>query len=281
MLQALLTLIFSMLMHVDVQAQIQSLAAAQDQPGPYAPMKRIDVRVTEWQTRQALVYTPEGMVKTEKYPLLVCFHGRSIAGKDPSKIFREGVTKQLKEGKKIEGVNKEDGKLYKFIVVAPLEESWSTPPQNVYAMLSDLFKKYPMIDTSRVYLTGYSAGGWSVESAKTHSAELSNRIAACITMSPAQLDPPYAARFKLVADAQIHTWYFVGNKDDYFRENIKRNIDSTAKYAKGLSKLSIYPGAHCCWSSFYTPSYRENGMNIYEWLLQYKRTYPAKPTRAK
>lgn len=247
--------------------------------GPYDPMQRIDVRVTEWQTRQALIYTPEGMVRGERYPLLLCFHGKSIAGKDPAKIFREGVAKQLKAGKKIEAVNKKDGKLYKFIVVAPLEESWSCPPQNVNAMLSDLIKRYP-IDTTRIYLTGYSAGGWSVESAKTHDATLSARIAACVTMSPANLDPPYLKRFKLVADHKIHTWYFVGNRDDYFRDNVKRFMDSTAKYGKGLTKLTVYQGAHCCWSSFYTPNYRENGMNIYEWLIQYQKTYATKPRRS-
>lgn len=259
----------------NVLALVMTLTTAL-QDGPYAPMKKIEIRVTQWQTRQALIYLPEDMKPGERYPLLMAFHGKSIAGTDPAKIFREGVAKQIKLGKKIEAVSKADGKLYKFIVVAPLEEGWSTPPQNVNAMLSDIIRRYP-VDTTRIYLTGYSAGGWSVESAKTHDRELSARIAACVTMSPASLDPPYEKRFKLVADNNIHTWYFVGTQDDYFRENIRRNMDSTARYGKGLTKLTLYPGAHCCWSSFYTPKYRENGMNIYEWLIQYKKTYAIKP----
>ncbi|MBC9928794.1 hypothetical protein [Chitinophaga qingshengii] len=241
------------------------MAAGQD----YSPMRSTTVKISPWQKRQALVYTPEENIPGKKYPLLICFHGRSIAGKDLNKIFREGVTRQLKEGRKIEAVNPKDKQLYKFIVLAPLAESWSFAPQDVGAMLDDVIKNYP-VDTTRMYLTGYSAGGWSVESAKTHERELSNRIAGCVTMSAARVDPPYLQRYKLVADAGIHTWYFAGKQDDYFLNNAKEAIDSIGKYKPGLNKFTVYPGAHCCWHSFYDPRYRENGMNIYEWLLQFQ-----------
>lgn len=237
--------------------------------GQYEPMRNIEVKISVWQKRQALIYVPKENIAGKKYPLLVCFHGRSIAGKDLNKIYREGVTRQLKEGQKIEAINKKDGQLYKFIVLAPLAESWSFVPQDVNMMLDDVIKNYP-VDTSRIYLTGYSAGGWSVESAKTHEKELSSRIAGCVTMSAARIDPPYLKRYKLVADANIHTWYFAGAQDDYFLNNAKEAIDSIGKYKPGLTKLTVYPGGHCCWHSFYDPHYRENGMNIYEWLLQFQ-----------
>lgn len=236
----------------------------------YGPLVRTDVRVTKYRTFPALIYVPEDKGAPQKYPMIICFHGRSIAGKDPEKILRQGVTRQMKEGRKIEAVNKADGKKYKFIVLAPLVESWSFRPQDLNAVLDDVIKRYP-VDPDRIYLTGYSAGGWSVESAKTHDARLSSRIAGCITMSPALIDSPYVKRFKLVADAQIHTWYFTGNKEPYFNTNTHRYIDSTNKYRPGLTKLTVFQGAHCCWQDFYNPSYRENGMNIYEWLLQFTR----------
>ncbi|GEP98356.1 carboxylesterase family protein [Chitinophaga cymbidii] len=236
----------------------------------YGPMTRTDLHVNKYRTFQALVYIPEMKDARQKFPLILCFHGRSIAGKDPSKIFREGVTRQMKEGRKIEAVNKADGKKYQFIVVAPLVESWSFRPQDLNTVLDDIIKKYP-VDVDRVYLTGYSAGGWAVESAKTHDATLSARIAACITMSPAMIDADHIKGFKLAADANIHTWYFTGKKEAHFNANTKQFIDSTNKYKTGLTKLTEFDGGHCCWHSFYDPSYRENGMNIYEWLLQFKR----------
>ncbi|MDQ0109389.1 hypothetical protein SAMN05660909_02547 [Chitinophaga terrae (ex Kim and Jung 2007)] len=256
-------------MYRKIYALLAFLLAAVMAKGQYTPMQRIDVRINVWQTRQALIYVPEDVKPGQTYPLLVCFHGRSIAGNDPSKIFREGVTRQLKEGKKIEAVNKKDGKKYQFIVLAPLAESWSFAPQDVSRMLDDVIGKYP-IDTSRMYLTGYSAGGWSVESAKTQNKELSNRIAGCVTMSAARVEPDHLKRYNLVANAGIHTWYFAGDKDDYFLNNAKEAIDSTNRYKPGLTKLTVYPGAHCCWHMFYNPKYRENGMNIYEWLLQFQ-----------
>lgn len=239
--------------------------------GQYAPMKPIDVKISPWQTRQALILTPESMSKGKKYPLLICFHGRSIAGRDLTKIFRQGVARQIHEGKKIEAVNPVDNKLYEFIVVAPLAESWSFAPQDVEPMLDDIMKRYP-VDPSRVYLTGYSAGGWSVESAKTHNKQLSKRIAACVTMSPPILDSPYLKRYKLSTDANIHTWYFAGAQDGYFLKNARSYVDSTNRYKPGLTRFTVFNGGHCCWEEYYNPEHRENGMNIYEWMLQFKNT---------
>lgn len=236
----------------------------------YSPMQRTDISITKWKTCQALVYIPQSGNKQQRFPLILCFHGKSIAGNDPSKIFREGVTRQLKEGRKIEAVNKTDDKKYQFIVIAPLVENWSFRPQDLNMLLDDILKKYP-VDSNRIYLSGYSAGAWAVESAKTYNASLTNRIAACITMSPPLIDAPHMNRFKLVGDAGIHTWYFTGTKEPYFNGNTRRYIDSTNKYKPGLTKLTVYEGGHGGWYRFFNPSYRENEMNIYEWLLQYKR----------
>ncbi|WP_145715803.1 hypothetical protein [Chitinophaga japonensis] len=235
---------------------------------PYAPMQPIQVRINEWQERQALIYTPEKPVPGKKYPLLICFHGKSIAGTDLSRIFRQGVARQLREGKKIAAVNPKDKHLYEFIVLTPLSLSWSWPPQDMEGMLDDIMRRYP-VDPARIYLTGYSAGGWAVESAKTHSARLTKRIAACVTMSPPITDNPYLKRYKLVADAGIHTWYFAGEQEAYFLHNVHTFIDSTDHYRKGLTRITEFKGGHCCWQSFYNPDYRENGMSIYEWMLQY------------
>jgi predicted esterase len=248
-----------------------SLLLPFSEDGNYAPMQPIQVKISPWQSRQALILPPAKPARGKKYPLLICFHGKSIAGHDLGKIFRQGVARQIHEGKRIEAVNPKDNKTYEFIVVAPLAESWSFAPQDIEPMLDDLIKRYP-VDTSRIYLTGYSAGGWAVESAKTHNKRLSQRIAACITMSPPIIDTPYLRRYKLAADADIHTWYFAGAGDGYFLKSVRTFMDSTNRYKPGLTKLTVYNGAHCCWETYYDPEYRENGMNIYEWLLQFRNT---------
>lgn len=233
------------------------------------PFKEIQVQITPWQHIPALLKLPDNMKSGKRYPLLICLHGKSIAGNDITKIFRQGVARQMHEGKNIDAVNKIDGKKYEFIVMAPLATSWSLGPADLDVALSDMLKRYP-IDSSRIYITGYSAGGWSVGMAVTDK-KLSKRVAAAVNMSPAMIDPQNLNSFNITAENNIHVWYFAGTEELHFLENIRLFAANTDKYKPGLTKLTVGDHKHCCWEQYYNPSYRENGMNVYEWLLQYKR----------
>jgi len=247
---------------------IPSLAGAPGIPGAF---RQIIVPTDAYHQVPALLHVPQGSPK-EKFPLIVCFHGKSIAGHDISKLFREGIPRQIKEGRKIEAVNKVDGKLYKFMVLAPLAESWGINPPQLEFILDDVLKKYP-VDADRIYLTGYSAGGWCTLMSMTESKHLTSRLAATVPMSPAPLYPENYGRFKLVTDAGVHAWYFAGTAEPQFLENILRCIDSTNHYQKGLVKLTKHEKAHTGWHEFYDPAYRDStdNLSIYEWMLQYKR----------
>ncbi|HVI48679.1 MAG TPA: hypothetical protein VM802_27670 [Chitinophaga sp.] len=245
------------------------LQAAVSPTADLKPFKQIEVQITPWHHIPALMRLPENMSAGKRYPLLICLHGRSIAGNDVTKIFRQGVARQMHEGKNIDAVNKVDGKKYEFIVMAPLATSWSLGPEELNVALSDVIKRYP-IDTTRIYITGYSAGGWSVAMAVTDKT-LAKRIAAAVNMSPATIDEKNLKSFSVTAANKIHTWYFGGTDEPVFLGNCKLYADSTNKYKPGLTRLTIGDHKHCCWEQYYNPSYRENGYNIYEWLLQYKR----------
>ena len=55
-------------------------------------------------------------------------------------------------------------------------------------------------------------------------------------------------------------------------------INTTLNPPNPLAKKTIFPvGGHDAWSTTYNPTYRENGLNIYEWMLQYKRNFTALP----
>lgn len=242
-----------------------SILAAQD----LKPFRQIDVQITPWHHIPALLKLPDNVKSGKRYPLLVCLHGRSIAGNDITKIFRQGVARQMHEGQNIDAVNKVDGKKYEFIVMAPLATSWSLGPEHLYNAISDVLQRYP-IDSSRIYITGYSAGGWSVGMAVTDK-KMAKRIAAAVNMSPATIDAENMKSFRITAENNIHVWYFGGTEEPVFLGNCKLFADSTNKYKPGLTKLTVGDHKHCCWEQYYNPAYRENGMNIYEWLLQYKR----------
>lgn len=233
-----------------------------------APFQAIQVQISPWHNRPALIYVPP-VQKGERLPVILCMHGRSIAGEDLSKIFRQGVTRQVHEGKKIEAVNPKDGKLYKFIILAPLSESWGLNPDQVNIMLDDVLKRYP-IDSTRMYITGYSAGGWAVAMAVT-DAKLSKRLAAAINMSPAAIEEPNMSNFRNTAKANITTWYFAGLEEGFYYERTKMYIDSTNKYKPGLAKFTVGHHGHGGWERYFNPAWRERGMSIYEWLLQFKR----------
>jgi predicted peptidase len=226
-------------------------------PGPGA-LKEITVPTDQWHSLPALIHVPQGGPK-EKFPLIVAFHGRSIAG-------------QIREGRKIQAVNKADGKLYKFVVLAPLAESWGVNPSQLEVILNDVLKKYP-IDSSRIYLTGYSAGGWCTTMSITDNKHLCSRIAAAVPMSPAPMDPVNYTRFKNTTDANIHAWYFAGTGEPQFLENSQRCIDSTNNHKTGMVKLTKHDKGHTGWHEFYDPAYRDStdNLSIYEWMLQYKR----------
>ena len=107
----------------------------------------------------------------------------------------------------------------------------------------------------------------------TDNPRLSSRIAAAVPMSPAAIDARNLEQFHLVRDANIHAWYFAGTEEKFFLQNVRRYIDSTNVYKRGLTRLTVSEGfAHHSWRKFYDPGYREaDGMNIYDWMIQYER----------
>ncbi|SFE92787.1 hypothetical protein SAMN05518672_11291 [Chitinophaga sp. CF118] len=235
-------------------------------------MDSIHVNVTPWSKAHALLYLPDEYKKTKKtYPLIIFLHGKSKSGFNLQKLFLEGIPYWINKGVKIEAVNPEDGKLYKFIVVAPQAPSWGLKPDELRRMLDDIEKRY-RVDRSRIYLTGYSAGGWASVMAITESAALASRFAAAVPMSVASIDDKNLKQFKLVADANIHCWYLAGTDEPHFLEACEQYKDSTNVYKPNLAKLTMLEGfAHRTWISLYDTAYRNDGMNIYEWMLQYKK----------
>jgi len=235
-------------------------------------------------TQNALVSLPDDYNETTtKYPLLIFLHGSGEVGKstaDLSKELKAGLPLIISRGFKIQAYNPKDGKPYKFIVISPQHWGWTTTPEALQYMLATLPKKY-RIDTTRIYLTGLSAGGQGVIQAVTYSQALTNKIAAIVPMSPSATDNNYAKNFNFFTKAKTAAWFFAGtNKDEPYLTNAKKYSDSINRYNPGGSKVSTFNNGHCCWDVIYNPTHRENGMNIYEWMLQFQTgtdTTPQQP----
>ena len=85
---------------------------------------------------------------TEKQPVLIFLHGKSLSGTDLNRVRRYGVLRAMNKGRKIPA-----------IVVAPQLAKGSWNPDNVLEVLEYVKKNYN-VDDSRIYVCGMSLGGY-------------------------------------------------------------------------------------------------------------------------
>ena len=103
-----------------------------------------------------LLYLPPDYDKQESWPLMVFLHGAGERGNDLNKLKVHGPPKLVETGKDLP-----------FVIVSPqcpADQWWPGLEREVIALVDEMIDKYK-IDTSRVYLTGLSMGGfgtWSI-----------------------------------------------------------------------------------------------------------------------
>ncbi|HTE25984.1 PKD domain-containing protein [Flavitalea sp.] len=218
-------------------------------------------------------YLPENYDQSgESYPLLIFFHGAGERGNGTtqlSRVLSNGVPKLIKDGTfpKSFTVNNQT---HKFIVISP--QFTDVPPGNSYVNdIIDYAVKNYRVNTKRIYLTGLSMGGGMIFLYLGVNSDYAKRIAAMVPVCQAY---GYSAgTSKVISDAGIHTWMTHNNGDPTVGVagtlNYLQGINS---YTSGLAKATIFTStSHDAWTKTYDPNFRENGLNVYEWMLQYER----------
>jgi predicted peptidase len=210
-------------------------------------------------------------VSSKKYPLLICFHGSGQFGngKDElSKLDIHGIPELLKE--RIFPPNfKVNGKNYAFIILMPQFKRYPFYPE--LESYINYAKQHYRIDSTRIYLTGLSMGGTiSCEMA----ADYPSLFAAIVPMAGAT---GHMDKCEKLAEGNVPIWLFHNNNDNFVPLATAINfIDAVNSFQPSIPpKFTTFPAfglyGHDAWSKASDPRFKENNMNIYEWMLQYSR----------
>ena len=210
----------------------------------------------------------------KKYPLLLFIHGGGQFGNgsyDLPLLLNEGIP-QLLDEQKFPADFVVNGTHHSFIVLAP--QFNKVPDNTVITSFIDYAKKSFRIDETRIYICGFSLGSRIVWD---YSAAFASSLAAIVPISGA---PNFLVneKAKNIAMANLPVWAFHNNPDVLFNVQETKDFISTITSFNPAKtpRLTIFPDStgmlgHDAWSKATNPSYKENNMNIYEWMLQYKR----------
>ena len=126
------------------------------------------------------------------------------------------------------------------------------------------------VDETRIYLSGLSMGGGATW--EYAGSAYGKSIAAIVPMCGASWADSAVA--KRIATNEVPGWAF-HNIDDQ-----SVTVNSTKRYVRLINaehpahpvKMTLWEvGGHDAWTQSSDPEYKEDGKNMYEWMLQFRR----------
>lgn len=209
---------------------------------------------------------------TKNYPLLLFVHGMGQLASTNAKlsaIQESGIAKLLQQHQ-FPASFTVNGESFSFITVAPQFTQWATA-QDLNALIDQLVATY-RVDQSRIYIAGFNMGG---ALAWDYAGAYSSKVAAIVPIAgPSWADEK---RCQNIASNSVGVWAFHNSEDKVVSSSITTDIVKKVNSFNPASaaRATIFSsGDHDAWSKAVDPSYKENGMNIYEWMLQFSK--PAK-----
>lgn len=227
-------------------------------------------------------YLPQGYWNNpdEKFPVIIFVHGLGECGNgttDLYKVLANGTPKQISQGN-FPASFTVNGQTHKFIVISPQFTNWVA-----YVQMNDVINyvvSHYKVDINRIYLTGLSMGGGCIWEYAGYSYEYASRVAAIVPVCGASTAT--TDKINNIANADLPVWGTHNAGDAVV------GVGSTITYVDGINSAPNPPSplarktifqvsGHDAWSQTYNLSYRENGLNVYEWMLTNKRNLAALP----
>jgi len=180
-----------------------------------------------------------------KLPVLVMFPGKGEVGSTASKLLLNGPSKFINDGW--------DPSNMIIVSVQPIVE-WPSPDY-VSTIITNIIARYKDKSDGRLFLTGLSAGGYAIVNWLGKDAANAKKVTAIAVMSTPEPEPYFNPSFFTTP-----AWGFCGDKDSWY-DKMKKLFTSTGK------KFTTMVGyGHSGWNDFYNPAWKENGLNLYDWL---------------
>jgi len=206
---------------------------------------------------QYLLFLPKDYKasKTKRWPVILFLHGAGERGTNIWKVATHGPPKHVLEHPE-----------FPFIVVSPQcaeHHSWSNDV--LLSLLGEITRKY-RVDTSRLYLTGLSMGGYGTWNLGLAFPEKFAAIAP-ICGGGNLINILLSSTEKAAPLKSLPIWAFHGARDPVVPvEESKRMVEAVKKAGIKEVKLTIYPEAlHDSWTQTYA------NPELYEWFLEHKR----------
>ena len=231
-------------------------------------------------------YLPEGYSTSSsntKYPLMIFFHGGLEIGNDSTelyKILRHGPLKHISNAS-FPSSFKANGKDYKFIILAPQFTTSENSYPNEIDNIVEYAKQNYKVDASRIYLTGLSFGAGQAWNYVGKNSNYARKIAAIVPTGSYLHEAKDEFKInngkaQIIASSNLPIWSTHNDGDDIcplsWEVNAINLVKSSNPSIRPQPRLTVFNAwGHEGWTQTYDPNFKENNMNIYEWMLQYQR----------
>jgi len=188
------------------------------------------------------------------WPLILFLHGAGERGDNLQLLRKHGIPRIVSEMAD-----------FPFITISPQcpeNDWWLNRLQDLRFLLDTVVKQY-RVDTSKMYLTGLSMGGFGTWHMAVEYPDLFAAIAPVCGGGLGILGFP--ERVLEIKDLPI--WAFHGEKDNMVSVEESRILIRTLKDAGGKAMLKIYPEAgHDSWTETYSDP------ELYEWFMSNRKS---------
>lgn len=265
---------------VNADAVSSDAVAANDVPETAAPVGRaLNVSMIPNSAGYYEVLPARYSLTTKNYPLILFIHGIGELGTGPGRLICCGIPAQVyKHTMPAEFVV--NGQHFSFIVVAP-QFKVRPSPSDMQNCIAWAVKHY-RVDPTRIYISGLSMGGGSTWD---YSAVYGQNVAAAVPVCGGTA--PTQALARAIASKNLPVWTISSTNDKVVPISWATNwinwIKASNPANAGNVKLTTYTSGeshNTTWYKAFMATTKMDGLNIYEWMLKYRRTGAGVPTPA-